>query len=83
MTQKKKDPGREQPMTSATWAPDPPEMDMEAEPQPAQAPETDSNRNDNPPARSGPAAENPEHPTEGEPRTNPIRHKGHIPPPVS
>lgn len=59
-------------------------VDVEREPMPARAPETDSNRNDPPPVRLGPAAEAPQKPTEGDPDyDNPIHHTGHIPPPVT
>jgi len=57
---------------------------VEREAMPARTPHTDSDRNDPPPVRMGPAAEATEKPTEGDPdHINPIHHTGHIPPPVT
>ncbi len=58
-------------------------VDVEREPMPARSPEPDSDEQTMPPARSGPAAETGELPTEGDTDDNPVHHTGHMPPPVT
>jgi len=57
-------------------------VDVEREPMPDHTPDTDSDKPEIPPARSGGVSEKPEKPTEGAP-DNPVHHTGHIPPPVT
>jgi len=58
-------------------------VDVEREPMPDRAPDTDSDQPDIPPARSGGASEAKEKPTEGDRKGNPVHHTGHVPPPVT
>lgn len=58
-------------------------VDVDREPTPDQAPETNSNEPHAPPARSGSVSQAREKPTEGDPIDNPVHHTGHIPPPVT
>ena len=46
-------PDKDAPMTSASWTPEPPALDMEPEPPTAQNPDTDADDVRQPPARSG------------------------------
>lgn len=58
-------------------------VDVEREPMPRRTPDVDSDRQGQPPARSGNVAENREKPTEGDTFDNPTHHNGQIPPPVT
>ena len=58
-------------------------VDAEREPMPGRTPETDSDKPQMPPARSGSVADAKEKLTEGGPIDNPVHHTGHIPPPVT
>lgn len=58
-------------------------VDVERQPQPASAPETDSTVSPKPPLPLGPGSKAEEAPVEGEPGTNPTHHRGHMPPPVT
>ncbi|WEX79003.1 hypothetical protein PYH37_003976 [Sinorhizobium numidicum] len=67
----------------STDAPDPAAVGVEPEPMPDKASKVDADKTKNPPARSGPAPESGEKPTESENDTNPTRHRGRMPPNVS
>jgi hypothetical protein len=60
---------------------EPPAVDVERQPLPDRTPETTSNINTEPPARSGPGSEATRKPTEGAADDNPIHHTGRMPPP--
>ncbi|MFP5077359.1 hypothetical protein ACLE20_08615 [Rhizobium sp. YIM 134829] len=62
---------------------EPSALDMERQPQPADAPETTSSQPTRPPLPLGPASGTDEPLVEGEPDTNPTHHRGHVPPPVT
>lgn len=56
---------------------------IERQPMPDRTPDANSDKPHVPPARSGSAAEAREKPTEADTVDNPVRHTGHIPPPVT
>ncbi|KQS77628.1 hypothetical protein ASG25_13560 [Rhizobium sp. Leaf384] len=62
---------------------EPSALDVERQPQPDKAPETDSNLNTAPPVRMGRGSEAAEKPTEADTADNPIHHTGHLPAPVT
>jgi hypothetical protein len=57
-------------------------VDVEREPMPDRTPDTNLDNPEVPPARSGSVSEHKEKPTEGA-SDNPVRHNGHVPPPVT
>ncbi|MCJ8518709.1 hypothetical protein [Pseudorhizobium tarimense] len=62
---------------------EPPAVDVERQLMPDRAPETASNINTKPPARTGPAAQAPEEPAAAGDDSNPTHHSGRIPPNVT
>jgi len=68
---------KDQPVTSPTWKPEPPSVDLDPEPLQVQA-RTNSENDDIPPGRTGQSADE-EKPVEAEGGDNPIHHSGRVP----
>ncbi len=62
---------------------EPPAVDVERQPMPDKTPDTASNINTQPPARSGPAAQASEQPLAAASDDNPTHYAGRIPPEVT
>lgn len=77
MTKLKNEYLTDQPMTSSTWKPDPPALDLDPQPLPSEA-NLGNDDHDTPPARSGMSGEE-EKPVEAEGTDNPVHHSGRVP----
>ena len=75
---KPNDNATDKPMPAATWAPEPPSLDLDPQPLPDQAQKTEAESAKTPPARSGQSAR-PEKVTEGSGPDNPVHHTGRMP----